>query len=1086
MDNKTNEVGKSMKKAIKITLWSLGSILTLIVLLFAVALFLLTPKRLTPIVNSYATEYLNATVNFQRVEVSLFEHFPQVSLKLVGAEVISHALSGSDTLLRFDRFAVSIDAWKLISGKVSIRSVELDKPWISAVVDSVGKASWDIVKSSSSDSSSSELELNIESMVINGEATIGLHDVRDSTSIHLCLDQLAAKGHLSNDVKLFSLQSMELEGLHGSISSRHDTINGSFMLDTMRVIRDGQIYRTTASMAGGDLRVGSDSMMRRVAVRIAGGIGYTDSVATLDKLTVDIGGIRSVIDGTVKIGDSTINSTLRVTSPHIGIKNLLALVPSIDKKTIAKIRSDISLGVDLSVNGSYNTRSGALPDIKLTVSSPDGYLYMDGVSEKLDKFALSSTIEIAGGKSSLKVDKLHIVGAGISLLASGEAVNIMSVDAHIDANVNGRISVDSLMAVLPESAHKDFSARGSIEISAGGCFALSELNIKSLAKTTLWAKLTLHDFDLQIPTADVKMHASGLLTLGTGVNERDTIIAIGARVVGVHATLDTLLLSVGDDISVNGRKIDAFASTTVARYADVRKKIHPFNGTVSATRFSIMAADSSLLRLKGISCNFNVTPSPTNDTVPLLRSTITAKSVSARSDLDRYVLQGMRFEVQANVIEKKRTPAGRRQRRTQLTADEMSAGDLDMKVGGEFLQILRRWNAEGTLHATRMRVITPYLPLRTEIRNLDLTFNTDKIDLNSLGIHVGQSRINVNGHISNLKRVLAGRGVLKIDIDVKGDTLNLSELISAVNSGTASIDQIRSRIDSLGSGNEDQVAEIIAQSSSEVTENSLIIIPKNIDLNIALNVDNALYGDMIMDSLAVELISRNRVLHIKGLTARSNLGQMNLNAIYSTRSKTDISTGFDIELRGVKVAELIEMLPSVDSMLPMLASFEGEVDCKLAAGASIDTAMNIVIPTLDAAGSIKGRNLVLLDGQTFTEISKIMRFKNRKRNIVDSISVQMLVRNSEIEIFPFILEIDRYKTAVSGVQKLDMSFEYHISVLKSVVPFRLGVNIFGDLDKWDFKLVKAKYKSENLPSYVQLIDTTRINLRKQIADIFKN
>ena len=80
---------------------------------------------------------------------------------------------------------------------------------------------------------------------------------------------------------------------------------------------------------------------------------------------------------------------------------------------------------------------------------------------------------------------------------------------------------------------------------------------------------------------------------------------------------------------------------------------------------------------------------------------------------------------------------------------------------------------------------------------------------------------------------------------------------------------------------------------------------------------------------------------------------------------------------------------------------------------------------------------------------------------------------------------DRYKAAVSGVQRLDMSFDYHISVLKSPIPFRLGVNIFGTLDKFKFRIGRARYKNENLPSFVGLIDTTRVNLRRTITDIFR-
>ena len=83
------------------------------------------------------------------------------------------------------------------------------------------------------------------------------------------------------------------------------------------------------------------------------------------------------------------------------------------------------------------------------------------------------------------------------------------------------------------------------------------------------------------------------------------------------------------------------------------------------------------------------------------------------------------------------------------------------------------------------------------------------------------------------------------------------------------------------------------------------------------------------------------------------------------------------------------------------------------------------------------------------------------------------------------MQMDRYKFAMSGTQHLDLSFDYHISVLQSPIPFRLGVTVFGNIDDFDFKIGKARYKSANLPVYTALIDSTRLNLRDHIANIYK-
>lgn len=42
-------------------------------------------------------------------------------------------------------------------------------------------------------------------------------------------------------------------------------------------------------------------------------------------------------------------------------------------------------------------------------------------------------------------------------------------------------------------------------------------------------------------------------------------------------------------------------------------------------------------------------------------------------------------------------------------------------------------------------------------------------------------------------------------------------------------------------------------------------------------------------------------------------------------------------------------------------------------------------------------------------LSKWLFFKNKKRNMIDHMDVEVVVENSAIEIFPFMFDIDRYR-----------------------------------------------------------------------------
>ena len=179
------------------------------------------------------------------------------------------------------------------------------------------------------------------------------------------------------------------------------------------------------------------------------------------------------------------------------------------------------------------------------------------------------------------------------------------------------------------------------------------------------------------------------------------------------------------------------------------------------------------------------------------------------------------------------------------------------------------------------------------------------------------------------------------------------------------------------------------------------------------------------------------------------------------------------------------MLPAVDSLMPMLKSFKGELNMEMAATADIDTAMNIKIPTINGIIRIGGSHLTLHNDESVRQIAKILKFKDRESGYIDKMSVEGLISDNRLEVFPFVLKVDRYTLAMSGIQNLDMSFRYHISVIDSPIPFRVGIDLYGDnFDDFKFKIGKAKYKSTDVPVFSTVIDQTRLNLKESIEKIF--
>ena len=85
-----------LKKTLKVVVITIGTLLGLCIVAVAAVLWLvLTPSRLTPMVEKAANTYLDADVGVGKVDVTFFSTFPRFTLKIDDGELVRH-MTGAD------------------------------------------------------------------------------------------------------------------------------------------------------------------------------------------------------------------------------------------------------------------------------------------------------------------------------------------------------------------------------------------------------------------------------------------------------------------------------------------------------------------------------------------------------------------------------------------------------------------------------------------------------------------------------------------------------------------------------------------------------------------------------------------------------------------------------------------------------------------------------------------------------------------------------------------------------------------------------------------------------------------------------
>lgn len=374
------------------------------------------------------------------------------------------------------------------------------------------------------------------------------------------------------------------------------------------------------------------------------------------------------------------------------------------------------------------------------------------------------------------------------------------------------------------------------------------------------------------------------------------------------------------------------------------------------------------------------------------------------------------------------------------------------------------WIPKGIVGFNRLFIRTPMFALPVRMQKTSLTVGNRTITLRNATMRIGRSDLTASGAVYDLYGAMKHHKTLRAKLSLTSHNLNCNQLIRSISFPQDTLQ---------------------AETDTTATNLKLFVIPKNIDFELQTNLRRVRYGKLLFEHVRGAVNIRDQAVHLQELSMTGLGATMNTTLLYRASRPEQGYAGFDFKLHRVDIGRLVDFVPSLDSIIPMLRSFEGVVDFNVAAESNLDSCLNLQIPSLRSAIHLEGDSLVLMDGETFAEISKKFFFKNKEKNMIDSIAVNISVQDGNVTVYPFVVQMDRYRAAVGGTQDLDMNFDYHISILKSPIPIKFGLNIRGNLDKMKFGIGKAKYKNAVTPVEIHKVDSTIVNMGQQIVQDFR-
>ena len=1036
----------------------------------------LPPEKLTPLVIEQTNKFLDAHLDCERIELTYFETYPHLGIRLTNGHLISHTAEDStahkeelaipsDSLIAFKSAVISFRPTDyLFNGKITIGEISIEEPRFYGYVNKKGAANWDIysTETDSADTGKKPLPpIDLQKVrITNGRFT---YDDREAdlfaeiNGFFLNLDGSLTDGKNKLDIETGSTSIL--------FSSPTYTLENKLALKLKSQLLLSDNFNTI-TLNDAELLVNNLPFTAN---------GSVSSLPPLKQTKIDM-------EVGLKISD---------------MNDLLKFIPDAYFQNRDKTLAKGAIIMEGNIHGYLG--DSIVPSVNLCCKIENGSYHVKGLKQGIDTIQMDMDLHLNGmypDSSFVSLEQLRLQGLTTSLDMRGKVTNLLT-SPNVDANIKGKIDFTRLtqeflnpdtlflQGVMDADLSASFNVDDLLDSQYGKVHASGRLKID-----TLKAYSKPLGMDVFITNAGFSVDST---QQGSSYLETKDLLSMSLSV-------DSLNIKYQDDINTNISRLAIQAKTSPV--IDTTAVI-PMTAQLKFDYLRTRLPDSVWLVAGQTVMKGGIKSSASNKRIPTAGATISVDTLRyfilpIRTGM---ILSGNTFNLEAlpyrDAVRQRRlartdTTSQANTTRQARTRRKRTPGQIQTDTTDVTTQLLRRWEVRGSLSFNKMRGVSRLLPIPIRMDQTTMKFNTNDITLTNAHLHLGKSDFMLNGEINRIRQAMLRGGKLRGNFSLTSDYIDCNQLMKAMNSGMqyseqhlATAGQSVMDEESFVTMDTHTLQDSIATATLDTTD-QVFVIPAYLDITLHTNAQKIDFKDAELTNVLGEVIIRDQSINLSNLKMDSNIGRGNMTMFYTAKDNSGASAGFDLDMEDVMVEKLIGLYPAIDTLVPMLRSFEGVVDCQVTATCKMDSTMSLELPSLHSACYLHGENMVLLDGETFTEISKTLMFKNKKRNVIDSISVDLAIKDNKIEVFPFLVEMDRYKVAVGGTHNLDMTFNYHLSVLKSPVPFKLGIDITGNLDDFKYKIVKCRYKDLFKPAKEAELDSTRTNVRKEIRESIRN
>lgn len=1022
-----------MRKALKIIGITLGSILVFALALVGIGVYMLTSsEQLTKMVKTYVPQYINCDFALGKAKLTLFKTFPNVGID-IGHLALINPIDGSssDTLANIDNLVLVVDVDKFRKEKeIVVKKCILENAVVNLYIDSLGQNNFNVFNmKDDSDSTRFPFDYLVDIKEVRLKNSSWLYaDDRSRLKVRGDGIDMDVSGKIQDNDILANLnlkaQSFDFENKGVRLSTL--VLEVGFIGDVAgfdQIKGRLKIETPDISMNLNKPCLENDTLGLDLPLQFS----ISNLSTHLEKAQIGLNRYMIAVDGNAAVTkNKDVDLDLALSTNALVVEDLLAYLPDKVQKSFRGFNCSGKLSiVEAKVQGTCN--DSLMPLISAKIMTDDVQLKVKGLPYPFTIVDLDANmlIDLNNKKGSATINNLKTVFNHSNLNVNGIVSDLFG-DVALKLQTKGIVPMTDLKSFLSKDVHLG----GSSSVNLATDFTMEQLkkSLKDYNFNRLKANGTLvvRDFALEMDTVQATAPKLNLMLVSPASSKRKE-----QKGVYVALTSECLETRLGTAISVKSNNPDL-----------------------------IMVVDE----FKGGAGNMNLSADLKFDCLDVVYDSVAAHAdrpvisvvtrpgkssggLSADISFDSKMMNttiGDDYELNVN----------------SLTLDA-SVNQNKAKEG-----LLNRWNPTAELGFNDAVLKVDGLDEDVRICNIDFLYDSRQLDFKKSTFIVGKSDLSLQGSLAGIKEWMEDhKNLLKGDFQLTSDRLDINEIMDLTSGWGTDADAEKSK--------------------DESVEYNPFMVPEGVDLSFRIKTKRAFVDNFDLNDLGGGMTIKDGTLILQEIGFTNKAAEMQLTALYQSPRRNNLFLAMDFHLLDVQINDLLHMIPYIDTLVPMLKTFDGQAEFHIGAETNLKANYEPKISTLRAAADIEGKNLSVNDQFTFTKMTDMLDISTNGEYRVDSLDVQLTVFKNEIDLWPSQIGIGKYKVTLDGRMALDRNGEYHLSVTESPLPTRFGLCVSGPLNNLDYKLEKPKFPTLYKPNKRSDTEQMYIDLKKRIADRLK-